>query len=109
MYDEIVTKFFDIYYNELYFLNRPTYFFLGGKMEKLATKSGVRKIKVGDKMVEKYIEEPISLSWSGLSFLDLKGNQIVYKKTKSSHSKTAKIEREWRKNNDYYSIKQMDK
>ena len=43
-YNAITQKFFDIYYNELYYLNKPSYFFLGGFLQKKRSKPGVRKV-----------------------------------------------------------------
>lgn len=106
-YDEIIGKFFDIFYNELYFLNKPSYFFLGGFLEKKRSKPGIRRVGPGDYLERKqiHVEFPITISWTDVFFLNQKQRQVSYIKTKGSTSATAAIEKKWIAKNNFYDLK----
>lgn len=108
-YNEITSKFIDIFYNELYYLNKPSYFFLGGFIEKKRTSPGVRRIGRGKFKERKsvMVEFPITLCWTDLFFLNQKENQIKYIKLKGSTNMTNKIEKDWLAKNNYYDLKQV--
>ena len=108
-YNEITSKFFDIFYNEVYYLNRPSYFFLGGFLEKKRTNPGVKHIGPGKRENRKrvMVEFPISLSWTDLFFLNQKEQQIKYVKLKGSTNQINKIEKDWLRKNNYYDLKQV--
>ena len=108
-YNAITQKFFDIYYNELYYLNKPSYFFLGGFLQKKRSKPGVRKVGkgVGQKRKKIHVEFPITISWTDLFFLNQKEKQIKYIKTKGSTSRVARIEKEWNKTNNFYDLESI--
>ena len=108
-YNAITQKFFDIYYNELYYLNKPSYFFLGGFLQKKRSKPGVRKVGKGIGVERKkiHVEFPITISWTDLFFLNQKEKQIKYIKTKGSTSRVARIEKEWNKTNNFYDLESI--
>lgn len=108
-YAEITAKFFDIFYNELYFFNKPSYFFLGGFVEKKRTKPGVRRRGPGkgSEREKIYVEFPISISWTDLFFLNQKEGQISYKKIKGQTRPTNIIERNWRRTNNFYDLDEV--
>lgn len=108
-YNIIIEKFHDIYYNELYFINKPSYFFLGGFLEKKRTKPGVRVFgNVAKKeTLKRYVEFPISISWTDVYFLKQKRREISYKKMKGVRSRTGKIEKIWKQNNNFYDLKEV--
>ena len=108
-YNAITQKFFDIYYNELYYLNKPSYFFLGGFLQKKRSKPGVRKVGkgVGKERKKIHVEFPITISWTDLFFLNQKEKQIKYIKTKGSTSRVARIEKEWNKTNNFYDLESI--
>ena len=108
-YNAITQKFFDIYYNELYYLNRPSYFFLGGFLQKKRSKPGVRKVGkgIGQERKKIHVEFPITISWTDLFFLNQKEKQIKYIKTKGSTSRVARIEKEWNKTNNFYDLESI--
>lgn len=108
-YNAITQKFFDIYYNELYYLNKPSYFFLGGFLQKKRSKPGVRKVGkgIGKERKKIHVEFPITISWTDLFFLNQKEKQIKYIKTKGSTSRVARIEKEWNKTNNFYDLESI--
>lgn len=108
-YNKIVNTYLDIFYFEVYYLNRPSYFFLGGFIEKKRTNPGVksRNSHRTGKVEKIYSEFPISLSWTDLFFLNQKERQISYKKSKGRLTKTLKIEKDWLKKNNYYDLKSI--
>lgn len=108
-YDKILSKFMDIYYYELYFINKPSYFFLGGFMEKKRSKSEVKDIgpaKDGQRK-KAYIEFPIILQWTGVSFLKYKEKQIKYIKLRGKRTRGNLVEELWKKSNNFYDLKEI--
>ena len=101
-YDKIVAKYFDVYYNEVYFLGKPSYFFLGGFLQLVRTSPGVKRIGRTEKKI--YSEQPLFLKWFGM-FEKARRNDIKYFKLKGSTSKTAALEEKWKKSNNYLKLK----
>lgn len=108
-YDKIISLFVDIYYNELYFINKPSYFFLGGFMEKRRTRPGVRTMGAPVDGIRRtaHVEFPITLSWTDLFFLNPVERQITYTKMTGKRTRSEKIEREWKRTNKYYDLKEL--
>lgn len=106
-YNQIISLFLDIHYNEIYFIKKPSYFFLGGMMEVKIGRSGMRTIgrKVDGVRQQKHIENPISLVWTDLWFKDFKRGEIKYVKIKGSNTKSNVIEQVWKNNNNFEKVK----
>lgn len=109
-YDSIISLYMDIFYNEVYFINKPSYFFLGGFIEKLRTKPGVRTIKSAVDGIRPlaHAEFPITLMWDDLFFLNSKEKQIYYNKMNGKRTRTLKIEQEWKRTNNYYDLREYE-
>ena len=108
-YNQIVSLFFDIYYNEVYFIPKQHYFFLGGMMELKVGTSGMKTIgkAVDGVRQQKYIENPLSLVWTDLFFKDFYRGEIKYVKTKGSNKKSNKIEKLWKNSNNFEQTKTL--
>ncbi len=108
-YNTITSKFIDIFYNEVYYLKKPSYFFLGGLIENRRTKPGVKRIGrgKGEERKKIMVEFPMTLLWTDLFFLNRKENQIRYVKLKGSTNKSNKIEKDWLEKNNYYDLRSI--
>ena len=108
-YNKIISAYLNVFYSEVYYLNRASYFFLGGFIEKKRTTPGVKERGPGKRgQREKcYVEFPISLSWTDLFFLNQKERQIAYIKSKGSGTPTQRIEKQWLQSNNYYDLKSI--
>lgn len=108
-YDRIISLFVDIFYNEVYFINQPSYFFLGGFLEKRRLKPGVKEKgpAVNGKREKAHIEFPITMYWSDLFFLNHKEKQIRYIKLRGKRTRGNKIEEQWKKRNNFYDLKEI--
>lgn len=107
-YNEITSKFLDIFYNEVYYLDKPSYFFLGGFIEKRRTSPGVKTIGRRDENSERkrvMVEFPITLLWSELFFVNRRIGEIKYVKLKGSTNMSNKIEKDWLSKNNYYDLR----
>lgn len=106
-YNQIISLFFDIHYNEIYFLPKQSYFFLGGMIELKIGTSGMRTIGKAVEGVrqQKYIENPLSLVWTDLWFRDFKRGEIKYVKIKGSNTKSNVIEQLWKNSNNFEKTK----
>lgn len=108
-YDNIISLFVDIYYHELYFINKPSYFFLGGFLEKRRLKPGVKERgpAVNGKRDTAHVEFPITIRWSDLFFLNYKEGQVRYIKLRGKRTRGNKIEELWKKKFNFYDLKEI--
>lgn len=99
LHKEVIMKYFDIYFKELYFVDKPKYFFLSGKVEKGQTKKYFHY-----KMNQIQESVGIGLVWferPSLSYL----TNVMMRKAMSPLHRLKKLEVMYRKYNDPNSLK----
>lgn len=99
VYKKIISEFLKIYFNELYFLKIPKYFFLGGQM-KIVTYAPWSNIqKVNNKITNVITDRALGLFWY-LRASKRMYHMVKLKKLTGSNGMIYKIEQKFKKIND---------
>lgn len=102
-YTRIISKFFDIYYHEFYFINRPTYFFLGGILDKRRSLPKRNSKMHGNKVKEIMTKGSLLHYWKIYFKID-QNKDIQYIKLKGTVNIPV-VEEKWYKEFDILDIK----
>lgn len=94
-HQQIISKYMDIYFNELYFQDKPKYFPLGGLIEKIQGKKSIFRNR---------IVHPILLLWHKRPDILFFAN-IRLAKQNGSTNRIYKLDQEFKKNNDLDMLK----
>lgn len=100
-YKKIVKKYLEVYFNEVYFLNRKFYFFLGGYIFKVRCGNWIRKTK--GKEDYSIADHSIGLFWY-LRPCARFWFSVSIRKQKGSSNMIPVIEKQWKKENDIQSL-----
>ena len=109
LYRQIIIKFLTIYFYDVYFLNRPFYFFLSGNLMLNKAGNTIRENRiVGNKIVPfKKIGQTINLCWYNRP-CERFFRCIKIKKLSGSTNRLPLIEKEWKQSNDVDKLPSID-
>lgn len=100
-YRKIVKRFFSIYFNEVYFLNRRFYFLFGGYITKVRCGNWIRETK--NKKSFSKASHSIGLFWYNRPCARF-WFSFTLRKMKGSSNQIPKIEKDWKNSNDIFQL-----